>query len=267
MITSNFHTHTLFCDGKDAPEELVQKAIELGFTSLGFSGHSYFYPDREYSMSKEAETAYRKEIALLKEKYRNKIKLFCGIEQDYFSAASMGYDYIIGSVHNVLKNGEYLCVDASPDILKKNLAEHYNDDFDAFAEDYFATVADVVNRTNADIIGHIDLISKFSEQLKIPQTKRYLAAAESAVKALVKHNVPFEINTGAIARGYRTTPYPSPEILEIIKRYGGKIAFSSDCHDKNFLNCGFDLAEQLALSAGFTEHAIITEQGIEAIPI
>ena len=26
---SNFHTHTVLCDGKDEPEELVQRALEL----------------------------------------------------------------------------------------------------------------------------------------------------------------------------------------------------------------------------------------------
>ena len=41
MIKSNFHTHTYFCDGKDSPEEMVLSAIERGFTTLGFSIHSY----------------------------------------------------------------------------------------------------------------------------------------------------------------------------------------------------------------------------------
>ena len=36
----NLHTHTTYCDGKNTAEEMVQKAIELGFKSLGFSGHA-----------------------------------------------------------------------------------------------------------------------------------------------------------------------------------------------------------------------------------
>ena len=36
----NLHTHTTYCDGKNTAEEMVQKAIELGFRSLGFSGHA-----------------------------------------------------------------------------------------------------------------------------------------------------------------------------------------------------------------------------------
>ena len=40
MKRSNYHTHTLFCDGSDSPEELVLEAIRLGCPEIGFSGHS-----------------------------------------------------------------------------------------------------------------------------------------------------------------------------------------------------------------------------------
>lgn len=267
MIKSNFHTHTIFCDGNDTPEEMVLSAIEKGFDILGFSGHSYLYCDREFTMNRETEPQYRREINLLKEKYKDQIKLFCGIEQDYYSDQPHGYDYMIGSVHNVLKNGMYLSVDYSAELLQKNITEHYGGDFDAFAEDYFKIVADVVNKTDCDIIGHFDLISKYSEQLGIDQSERFLAAAETAVKALVPFGRPFEINTGAIARKARTIPYPSPEILKMIRSYGGKIVFSSDCHDKAFLDCHFAEIKKLALDLGFTEHGIIDDSGINYMKI
>ena len=41
MIKANFHTHTTYCDGKNTPEEMVQAAIALGMTAIGFSGHSH----------------------------------------------------------------------------------------------------------------------------------------------------------------------------------------------------------------------------------
>lgn len=44
------------------------------------------------------------------------------------------------------------------------------------------------------------------------------------------------MNTGAIARGYRTTPYPAPFILKELKNLGCGIIISSDCHDKLQLN-------------------------------
>ena len=67
----NLHTHTCFCDGKDMPEDLVLKAIELGFDMIGFSGHSYTDFDISWHMTREKTELYKKEIAYLKDKYRN----------------------------------------------------------------------------------------------------------------------------------------------------------------------------------------------------
>ena len=268
MITTNFHTHTVFCDGKDTPEEMVIEAINKGFTALGFSGHSFFEPEKEICMSPSEQKEYIKQITELKDKYKDKIKIFCGIEQDIFSdEPEYHYDYRIGSVHNILKDGKFYDIDLSPESTKKTIDTVYGGDFDAIAEDYFAFVGTVLEKTNADIIGHIDLISKFSETLGFGQSDRFLKACENAIIKLVSYNKPFEINTGAMSRGARSIPYPTKEILELIKKHGGKIAFSSDCHNKEFLDYGFDKAVELALSVGFCEHAIITENGIEYIPI
>jgi len=264
VITTNFHTHTVFCDGKNTPEEMVLAAIEKGFTVLGFSGHSFFEPQKDFCMSKDSEKEYFRQVTELKEKYKDKITILCGIEQDIFSLEpEYPYDYRIGSVHNVLKNGVYYEVDASPMSLKNTVDEVYGRDFDSFAEEYFSLVESVLEKTNADIIGHIDLISKYSEQNGYKESARFLKIAEKTVKKLVSYERPFEINTGAMSRKARSIPYPSPEILKLIKKYGGNIIFSSDCHDKDYLDYGFCDAVKLALDIGFTHHAVLTQNQIK----
>ena len=267
MITTNFHTHTVYCDGKDTPEEMVKAAIDKGFTSLGFSGHSYLEIENDFSLTKESEKEYFKEINRLKDKYKNDIKIFCGIELEYFSPTPQyKYDYTIGSVHYILKDGQYYAVDLSSDEVVKVVNGLYEGSFSTYAEDYFNLAADVVNKTKPDIIGHIDLVSKYCEIVDLKITNRYLNAAQECIKKLAPYGIPFEINTGAMSRGYRTAPYPSPEILKLIKLYGGKIVISSDCHNKDHLDFAFDKAVELAIRCGFNEHGIITENGIEYIP-
>ena len=268
MIKTNYHTHTIYCDGKNTPEELVITAINKGFTSLGFSGHSYFERDKDFSMNCDNEARYYQEVSSLKEKYEKKIKIFCGIEQDIFSPPSkLHYDFAIGSVHNVYKNGEYLVVDGSLNEIKEILEKHYDNNFDEFAKDYFETVSNVVEKTRADIIGHFDLILKNMERLHYEPSDIFFKYAEMAVVKLIKFNKPFEINTGAMARGYRTAPYPHKTILEMIFNNGGNIIFSSDCHNKEYLDFGYEQAEQLALEVGFKKQAIITQKGIEYVEI
>lgn len=268
MIKTNFHTHTIYCDGKDHPKELVETAIEKGFTTLGFSGHSFFEIDKSYSMSEKSERNYFNEITALKEKYKGQIEILCGIEQDIFSALpKYPYDYIIGSVHHIYKNGKYLIVDGSLSEIDDILKNHYNNKFDLFAKDYFELVSTAVEKTNANIIGHFDLILKNMERIGYTPTEEFYEYAKDAVLKLLKYNVPFEINTGAMARGYRTTPYPDFQILKFIHDNGGSIIFSSDCHQKDYLDFGFEMARTIALDAGFTEQTVVTSDGIKRIAL
>ena len=59
--------------------------------------------------------------------------------------------------------------------------------------------------------------------------------------SVASDDVLFEVNVGAILRGYRKTPYPYENLLHIIKKSGGKIILSLDCHNKDFLS--YDLSD------------------------
>lgn len=56
--------HSTYCDGVDTPEEAILAAIEKGFTSIGFSGHSYMHYSPDHSMSVQGTEDYKKEITL-----------------------------------------------------------------------------------------------------------------------------------------------------------------------------------------------------------
>ena len=268
MIRENYHTHTHFCDGKNSPEEMVLRAIEKGFSTLGFSGHGHTDIDESYCMSRESTKKYIGEIARLKEKYKDKILILCGIEQDIVSQDDISeFDYSIGSTHYIIRDNKYYNVDGSREEFEYLVNDVFFGSVDAFAKEYFENVSTVVEKTNCKIIGHFDLISKNFERFNITESEAYLSYAEKAVERLVKHNVPFEINTGAMARGYRSNPYPSKNILKMIKKMGGKIIFNSDCHQADFLDYGFEQAEKIAKDAGFTERVILTDKGFEEISL
>ena len=251
-ILSDFHIHTCFCDGKDTPEDIVIEAISKGMKKIGFSGHSYTSFDEVVCMSPETTEKYKNEIKKLKEIYKSEIEILCGIEQDYFSdLPAEGFDFVIGSVHYVKHDGKYLPVDHSEKHFVEAVRE-FNGDVYKFAEEYFAEVSDVVNKTGASIIGHFDLISKFNDGNKFfeEDNPRYLNAAQKAVDELLKTEKPFEINTGAISRGYKKLPYPSMKILKYIAAHGGKVILSSDAHSKSNLMYEFEKCEKIAEDLG-----------------
>lgn len=240
---TDLHVHSSFSDGKSTPEEIVRAAIARGMTRLGISDHSYTFFDEDYCMPKERIGEYRDCIAALKEKYAGRIELLCGIEQDLFSAEpTEGYDYVIGSVHYICVNGEYISVDHTEEILLDAAKRHFGGDLIALAEEYWRTVARVAEETGADIIGHLDLVTKFNEggRLFDESDPCYVAAATAAVERLLRSGKPFEINTGAISRGYRTAPYPSPFLQAYIRERGGRFVLSSDSHSADTLMYGFE---------------------------
>lgn len=269
MISSNYHTHSVFCDGKDEPESMVLKAIDLGFSALGFSGHSYNDFDG-FGMDEAKESAYMSEINRLKEKYAAQLEIYLGIEQDYLShQVREGYDYVIGAVHILYKNGEYCVVDNSLAELVSAVERNYGGDRYTLAEDYYASVADVKRKTNCDIIAHFDLITKNNERGLFfdDGEPRYRRAYMSAIEALAPSRPVFEINTGAMARGYRTSPYPSLDILRALREKNLPIMINSDCHDREKLTCGFSLAEELAREAGYRERAVIKGGKLELVEL
>jgi len=255
MIKSNYHTHTRFSDGKNTPEEMIEAAIALGFEKIGISDHAYtsFYDG--WSVPKERLTEYVRTLHRLKQVYADRIRVYVGLEQDVLAdPLPEGLDYYLGSVHWIKKGDRYIEMDHSQQILRDAIRDYYGGDTDGLAEDYFALVASYADDPDVAFIGHFDLITKFDE--KEPplflSTPRYVAAWKSAAEKLVAAGKIFEINTGAISRGKRITPYPAEPILSYLGELGAKVIICSDCHTADALDCAFGQAEALAARYGLT---------------
>ena len=247
MIKTDLHIHSTYCDGKSTLRESVDSAIEKGFATIGFSGHSYTFFDESYCMSLEDTERYFTEASWLQRRFKKKLTVLVGIEQDYYSDQPIDrYDYAICSVHYLKLGEEYIPVDESAEILKSAAEKYFDGDMYALCERYYETVSDLTNKWNARIIGHIDLITKFQEQEKLfdEDNPRYVAAWKKCVDKLLETQPLFEINTGAISRGYRTTPYPSKEIIDYIRENGGTFILSSDSHSAETIGFKFDEYEQ-----------------------
>ena len=89
MKKTNYHTHTTRClhaEGSD--EAYVQKALEEGFTVLGFSDHSPWQYDSDYvgtmRMPAGDLPGYVASVRALQQKYAGRIELRLGLECEYF---------------------------------------------------------------------------------------------------------------------------------------------------------------------------------------
>ena len=248
---SNAHTHTVFCDGRDTVEHMADRAFEQGLKSLGFSGHG---PQTNDSFGIQDENVYAAEVRRVAALYEGRMKIWLGVEQDYFGVCSIPYDYRLGAVHYVDGfDGALHSVDHSPEVFDQGLREGFGGDALAMARAYYGRVVEMYRRHRPDIIAHFDLMTKFNENnCRFDEdSPAYRAVAFEALDAVNDGAALLEINTGAIARGRRTRPYPPLPMLRRWREGGGRVIFGSDCHDAEKLLCGFQDTLDLLRAAGF----------------
>ena len=254
-MKANYHTHTTFCDGHSTPEEMVRRAVELGFAHLGFSGHIDINPVMDVD-------AYIREIRRLEETYRDSIEILCGGELDnmYPRRHIEGVDYVIGSTHHLDVSYERpLALDNTEEEVLFLLNEFYGGDAFHMARDYFRIVAHTYDDTHCAFIGHFDLLTRYNQSLGFldEADPRYLAPALEAMEYLVSEGVPLEINT---RQSHWGKLYPSPLLLRKLHELGGEIVINSDAHIAAELDKGFSLAVETARACGFDHTNLLTRQ-------
>ncbi len=263
-LLSNFHAHSTYCDGVLSCEEMVQAAADKGLEAFGLSGHAYMGFQTDWCMTPEGTADYVVETARLKLEYGDRMTLFTGVELDYYADWPVDeFDYVIGSVHYIQKDGQLLLVDESEEDQRAQVERYFGGDYYAYARDYYHTIAEIVPKTRPDFIGHFDLIAKFNESGKLfnETDPRYTAPALEALDAITETHKLFEINTGAMYRVGREVPYPSPFLLKELHKRGGEIILSSDSHDSASICYKFDEAAALAKSCGFKWAKTLTPDG------
>ena len=247
------------CDGRNSLNEMIDSAIDAGFTDFGMSCHGYAPFDMQYSMPDEK--TYLDTMARAKAEYAGKIRLYTGVEEDVFapSACPEKYDYIIGDVHYDIDEttSEHIAVDGNPKdfiAVRDNIC---HGDAMTLVKRFYENMVRAAKKQPA-ILGHFDLVTKCNNDNCFfdEQSSDYIDTALEALEECNKYGVIFEVNTGAIARGYKTLPYPAPFILKKLCELGGKVTVSADCHFKEYITCGFDIALNVIRDAGFTKISV-----------
>ena len=275
MVHSNCHTHTVFCDGKNTPEEMLLAALNKGFTCLGFSFHAPMTPEAVWTIRPEKLPDYTAEIRRLQKCYGDQIEILHGVELDRDSCGvdPADYNYVIAAVHQLTKGGLHFDVDASPEILCDGCSTLYGGDWLALAADYYARVADFTCRIKPTIVAHLDLIEKFNEDgaLFDSADPAYQALACDCIDKILAAcpDVLFEVNTGAMYRCGKKQPYPAPFLLRHLCARNANVIITADAHTTDALEFAFDKALDAIRAAGFnTVYELRKVEGkAKAIPL
>ena len=260
----NLHTHSIFCDGKNTPEELIQTAIKKGFCVLGFSSHSIYPFAETWHICPNEHNNYVEQIRKLAQKYQNDIKILCGFEADFLPPysqlqenqfESFKPDYLIGAVHYVSNQNGWFGVDDSAENVKKGIDRVFQGDGKACICEYLETQRKMISKGRFNILAHPDLPRKRNGILHFfDETETwYKEQITQTVRVIAKTNLVVEINTGAIARGIMDDVYPSKYFLEKLFEAKVPVCINSDCHNAPQLDAAFEKAQLIAKKIGYKE--------------
>lgn len=280
MILSNYHSHCNLCDGKGTMEEYVQRAIELKFTSFGFSCHAPMNFEFDWPMKEENLSLYIKEVDRLKKEYGHLMEIYLGLEIDFFNEKTencielynkLGLDYYIGSIHCIYHPREkrFLSLDHSKEQFLYILTDIFRGDIKAFVKEYYRQIQNMVTLHAPPIIGHLDLIKKFNTGNNFFDESEdwYMEEIKQALKVIKSKHSIIEINTGGISRGYITDYYPSFPILKECNRLEIPITINSDAHTVETLDFQLGEAELVAKEAGYDKKYVFLNKEWKSVVI
>ena len=269
VFDCSIHTHADLCDGKEPLSAMAAGAYAAGVQYYGVSCHAHTPLPLDVGAVLPADmTAYRAAILKERERYEGCMEVLMGLEWDSQSDVSPeGFDYWIASAHyQKADNGKCYCADWGEDHFHRCREEAWGGEALAVTEGYFREVARIA-ALKPTILGHFDLITKHNGPglLFDESHPRYIRAAIEALHAASPQETLLEINTGGMARGYRTAPYPALFILKEWKTMGGRIILTSDAHNADKILYGYQDAAKLAMAAGFERASILTMDGEKTV--
>ena len=225
-IEYNYHSHNYLCGhAVGTVSDYVKAAVENGLKSIGISDH-FSHPALKgcpYMNYEKFKNEYLPQFADAEKKYGDKIKIYRGLEIEYFPDYDEFYktllidtDYLILGEHEYLYNGKIFSSFADKDDLNAAIG-------------YFDEVIKGVKSGYFSILAHPDLI--FFNNLK--PDERVLRKLEDAVKCCADNGVKVEINgQGARANGFG---YPTDYLIEICQKLNAPVVVSADCHSPEAL--------------------------------
>ena len=264
MSWVNYHSHTLYCDGKAAPEDFIRSAVEKGFSAYGFSSHSPVPFASAWNMVAANLPEYLNRLTQLKTAFKGTIEIYVGLEIDYIEGVC-GYrasgldrhalDYVIGSVHYIgqLPDGSHFCFDGHPEAFFSQVDLLFHHDFRKVITTYYQSVMRMVEVDQPDIVGHLDKIKMHhSFRPYLNETDNwYVALVEETLEVIRQKGCMIEVNTRGLYKHNPPLLYPGFWILKRIFEKGIPVMINSDAHHPDEVGLGFDHAAALLHDIGF----------------
>ena len=263
--------HSYHSGDSDTPmEDQIRAALSLGLSSVCFTEHldmDWPYqntPDLEPGTFDLDLAAYRQEYLRLRDKYRDRLHIFYGVELGLqphlgdrlgaFTADHPEFDFILGSTH-----------------VSRQMDPYYSIFFEGRTEEeaYRTYFTDSLLSLRAfhqiDSYGHMDYVVRYGpNQDRFYSYERYRDVIDPILDLLLDHDIALEVNTAGLSKGLSQCN-PCTGIIRRYRQMGGrKITVGADAHAPAGIAAGFDTAAAILTEAGFDTY--YTFEGRQAVP-
>ena len=264
MALTNYHIHSIYCDGKDDLESIVLEAIQRGFKAIGFSSHCPMPVENSYSMKYEKLAQYCQEVRILKSKYSKLIQIYLGLEVDFIenviSPASpivlfQQLDFTIGTVHFLWgKDGNKVYqLNTGTDAFTKTVKEGFHSNPAALIRTYFASIRRMVETSRPTMVAYLDLIKIHNNGYVVfdADTEFYQTEVENTLKVIKANNTILELNTRGFYKGTSSEFSPSEIILRKALELNIPVTVNTDAHSKDEIDSAMTNAYEYLRDLGF----------------
>jgi len=266
MFPANYHTHSLYCDGKSTLEEHVREAEKCGLLQLGFSSHAPVPFENNFAISEEKLPEYIKEIDCLKP--TTNVTLLKSLECDFVPDVTKDFmerqltcdlDYVIGGVHLVKPlhgDGLWFIDGPKQEIYDDGLRNLFDNNIKVAVTAFWEQTFEMLETQKMDVIAHFDKIKMHNrDRFFTEDEKWYKILADKAIQLIKQKDVIVEVNTRGIYKKRCDHFYPSTELLMKARKADIPVIISSDAHKADELVLGVPEAEAELRRCGYDHTA------------
>ncbi len=263
-----FHSHNLFCDGKNSIDEMTQYAVNNGVTHLGISSHAPLKFENKWSIKQQDILNYGIAIDNAKLKYGDKIQIFRSLEIDFIPQKSFSFqyfvdllnlDYTIGSIHLVLnkQNGKLWFIDGDKDECHQNLKNIFNSNIRMAIASYYNQMREMIITQKPNIIGHIDKVVMNTAGTFFDENEDwYIDEVNKTLDIVKKSGSIMEVNARGLYKNKWHNSFPSPNILSMAHDKQIPIIITTDAHKTSEILAKYNETTIIAKSVGYIYQTI-----------
>lgn len=243
-MTANYHTHTPRCNHAEGAErDYIERALEAKLRELGFSDHSPYLFDvpgyySRFRMKPEQLEDYANTLLALREEYRDRIRLFIGLEMEYYPRLfSRTLDFLRQYPLDYLILGQHAIYNETEGILSPRPT-----DDEKLLDQYRGQTLEALETGLFSYFAHPDLFCFTGDP------KAYERHVRTICRRARELGIPLEFNL----LGFQEEKhYPDPRFWRVAGEEGCSVVLGSDAHEPAAVWNPALIARAEALLSGF----------------